>query len=274
MMKKWFSIFILCICMLSLSSCTKNDTDNTQPGQTVTVQDQDITLDFSFGQMEGTYSGEMVDGLPNGIGKFTTKNAEGLNWYYEGSFKDGHFNGEGKNVWDSGQMQEGVFINDIWNPNPYQFFKFIESLPSTNFTITEKAREMLETNPSFFPTDSPDALAEYTDPALTHSIHSDIDAYGDKLMHLSDLTVTKVDNFAIAENPEGDSRLRCTYLTLIDGDQNFYELYYEGDINSLKVGDILTTVYALPIGAGTFHVVENNPTPTLVLGSSYIYINQ
>ena len=71
-----------------------------------------ITLDLSFGQRIGTYSGEMEKGIPNGNGKFTTKNTDGTGWTYEGNWKKGHFEGEGKTTWESGQTEIGTYLND------------------------------------------------------------------------------------------------------------------------------------------------------------------
>lgn len=262
-MKKLLSMSMLIACVLAFTSCSK--------GGATSVTDQDITLNFSFGEMQGTYTGDLVDGVPNGNGKFSTKNAEGKNWYYEGSFKDGHFNGEGKNVWESGQIQEGNFVMDIWDPNPFQFFQFIESIPSTNFTITENAKKTLQSVPEIFPAASTENLKEYTDDILTYStVLPNIEQYGDKLMVFSNLMVTKIDSFAISENPEGNQKLRCTYLTLVDGDLNLHELYYEGDISNLKIGDTLSTVYALPIGVGTVEITNANPAKTLILAGSYV----
>ncbi len=99
-MKKKLKKVFLCATMLMLSlalftGCAKK-----------------LTIDFPFGQRTGTYEGDLQDGVPNGHGKFTTKNADGDGWYYEGEWKDGHFNGEGATVWDSGQVERGTYEND------------------------------------------------------------------------------------------------------------------------------------------------------------------
>lgn len=71
-----------------------------------------ITLNLAFGEKTGTYSGEMVNGVPDGKGKFTTTNSEGERWTYEGEFKNGHFEGEGKITWKSGQVEIGTYKDD------------------------------------------------------------------------------------------------------------------------------------------------------------------
>ena len=77
---------------------------------------EEVTLELSFGSRTGTYTGDMVDGVPNGQGKFTTENDAGESWTYEGEFKNGHFEGEGKTTWDSGQVEVGTYKNDVLVP--------------------------------------------------------------------------------------------------------------------------------------------------------------
>ena len=81
------------------------------------VSDQQMTLSLSYGDRSGTYTGEVNDkNVPNGKGKFTTKNSKGMTWVYEGQFKDGHFDGSGKTTWpDLGRSEEGTYSNDRLN---------------------------------------------------------------------------------------------------------------------------------------------------------------
>lgn len=42
------------------------------------VSDKEMTLSLSYGDRSGTYTGEVNEqGVPNGKGKFTTKNSQG-----------------------------------------------------------------------------------------------------------------------------------------------------------------------------------------------------
>lgn len=78
------------------------------------AKNSDITLSLSFGERVGKYEGETnSEGIPNGIGKFTTTNENGDVWYYEGSFVNGHFEGEGTMGWEGENQKEiGVWKND------------------------------------------------------------------------------------------------------------------------------------------------------------------
>lgn len=81
------------------------------------VSNKQMTLDLSYGQRSGTYSGEVnKDGLPNGKGKFESQNPEGQKWIYDGEFKNGHFEGQGTNIIIATKQKEmGTFSNDELN---------------------------------------------------------------------------------------------------------------------------------------------------------------
>jgi len=100
MRKLYARLLLVCLLLIGgvLSGCSKSE---------------EITLNLSYGDRSGTYSGEMVDGVPNGYGKFTTTNSEGTSWTYEGNFKNGHFDGEGKTTWKSDQIEIGTYKDDV-----------------------------------------------------------------------------------------------------------------------------------------------------------------
>lgn len=77
---------------------------------------KEITLNLAFGERTGTYTGDMIDGIPNGEGKFTSKNENGQEWTYEGTFKNGHFEGEGMTTWGKDQKEIGTYKDDVIVP--------------------------------------------------------------------------------------------------------------------------------------------------------------
>ena len=81
------------------------------------VSDKQMTLSLSYGERRGVYTGEVNEqGIPNGKGKFTTQNAQGETWFYEGDFKDGHFEGVGCTTWPSNnETKSGTFAGDRLN---------------------------------------------------------------------------------------------------------------------------------------------------------------
>ncbi len=79
------------------------------------AENVELTLDFSFGQRVGVYTGTLKDGLPDGEGSFTTENSEQLEWTYTGTWVAGHFEGQGASTWEDGWREEGTYANDMLN---------------------------------------------------------------------------------------------------------------------------------------------------------------
>jgi hypothetical protein len=75
------------------------------------VENMSFTLQMPYGDRTGIYTGEVVNGIPNGQGAFISKNPEGIMWTYTGELKDGQFNGNGIVEWESGDKREGTYQN-------------------------------------------------------------------------------------------------------------------------------------------------------------------
>ncbi|MEZ4357732.1 MAG: hypothetical protein R2876_03775 [Eubacteriales bacterium] len=87
------------------------------------VTDQQTTLDFTFGQRTGTYTGSISNGLPNGYGSFYCMKSDDSNWTYEGYWVNGHLSGQGKTTWDDGFVETGLYQNDALNGEGKEYFK-------------------------------------------------------------------------------------------------------------------------------------------------------
>ena len=97
---------------------TTDSTDTTasrESGVTESVTDETISLSFSFGSRTGTYTGDLVDGIPQGYGTFTTTNTDGYEWTYDGEWVDGHMSGNGSTTWEDGYYEIGVYVDDSMN---------------------------------------------------------------------------------------------------------------------------------------------------------------
>lgn len=106
-MKKLFLVFSLLLFLASICACK-------QSPPLTSVQNEKITLEFSFGERIGIYSGDInTDGLPDGYGTFTSENSSGESWTYEGNWVNGHWEGTGTSTWESGECYQGEFSNDV-----------------------------------------------------------------------------------------------------------------------------------------------------------------
>ncbi len=78
----------------------------------------EITLQLSLlgnpAEYTGTYSGEMLDGLPHGQGSFSTVNVLDKSRTYTGGWNAGHLSGEGRWEHTTGRVvAEGTYENDL-----------------------------------------------------------------------------------------------------------------------------------------------------------------
>ncbi len=104
-MKRLLSL-VLCVCLFGLSvGAAATDLE--------VVANCTVTLDFSFGERTGQYTGEMKNGVPHGYGVFESVNLSGEYWVHVGSFSDGHFEGKGRSLWELGHTQNGMYTLDV-----------------------------------------------------------------------------------------------------------------------------------------------------------------
>ena len=109
---KRFIVIITCLCLM-LCSCGTQSRDSNY------AKNKEITLDLSYGQRTGKYTGPLNElGLPEGQGSFTATNPNGTKWTYTGFFVNGHFEGEGETKWDNSTTipQRGTYHDDVLQP--------------------------------------------------------------------------------------------------------------------------------------------------------------
>jgi len=87
-----------------------------------TVTDQTMTIAFVYGERTGVYTGEILNGLPDGYGRFATVNLDGVGWVYEGQWAAGHLSGQGTTVWEDGFSNGGWYENDLLNGEGWEIW--------------------------------------------------------------------------------------------------------------------------------------------------------
>ena len=108
-MKCKIAIISLYFASLLSFSVLANDIDGNEYNY---VNEQKITISFDYGERTGIYSGGIKNGLPHGIGKFSSTNATGQDWEYIGEWETGHFNGIGTTIYSDGQVSIANYEND------------------------------------------------------------------------------------------------------------------------------------------------------------------
>lgn len=76
---------------------------------------EEFNYEFEINKVlySGTYTGETANGIPNGIGKFTTNELSPEQFTYEGNFKDGTLNGDGLLTYADGEVLDSRFSNGL-----------------------------------------------------------------------------------------------------------------------------------------------------------------
>ena len=91
-------ICIILIVLLSFSAAL---------AESVTQRPYELVMEE--GSRIGKYTGNMVNGKPEGYGIFVTTNPNGYSWHYIGNWKDGLMHGEGAVYWEDGSLEIGEY---------------------------------------------------------------------------------------------------------------------------------------------------------------------
>lgn len=250
-----------------LGGCAPSEKPNEeQPqAQKETVENQTITVAIGDVERGGVYTGEVVDGKPEGMGRFDSQNSLGEGWYYEGMWKDGQFNGEGKCVWENGQIKEGVYENGVWTPTAYGFYEYLFSL--TEYGIDTNAKAFMDENSDLFSAQSDEKVKEMVDTTLeVEAIKETPENYGDKLLAIPNAYVAQVEQMTLEDT--GDA---YTYMIVVDDNEEIYEFYFIGALNQeIKASDTVTNIYGLPLGKSYYANVSGGVSKSLAVAGSYI----
>lgn len=132
-MKKIMLLLLTACLAISLSGCSLIPGIFGNKGQS--VKNETMTLSLASGQETGTYTGQLVQGLPQGEGVFTvaaTKNK--IAWTYDGNWEKGHFQGAGETTWEDGFVQEGNYQDDLLNGQGKEYLDENQLVYEGNYT--------------------------------------------------------------------------------------------------------------------------------------------
>lgn len=118
-MKKLFIGLLIVVLISFLPGCASSSNNNegldndkkTEIVENVDTVEYVENAEFVSGDVEGLYTGESLNGLPNGNGTLIVTNAESDNWTYSGEWKDGFPSGIGRMEWEDGFAYEGEFVD-------------------------------------------------------------------------------------------------------------------------------------------------------------------
>ena len=119
------------------------------------VVNEPITLNFTFGERSGLYTGHLNEnGLPEGYGEFYRNVENG--WTYRGEFINGHFYGKGEIVSDEEDtlIEAGTYTKDEFTPT---FGEIVNSLGISDalyfgrFEVPEKLIKFIDSQKEYYP---------------------------------------------------------------------------------------------------------------------------
>ena len=271
-MKKITALLLCCLSLFLLAGC-EGSTTSTEPE---TVENLEITLQMkdwdSTGlalediERTGTYTGEVIDGIPNGTGRFDAQNDEGDPWYYEGEFVNGTFQGQGSSIWDSDQEiinEKGTYEDGAFTPTLSEFVAMAPQFLLNEFALSETSAAFIDIHENLFPCETEEDTNEaisLTDDSIGYvQLAKNATPYLEILFTQNRLSAVQV----FENNAYG-----YTYTTIFanDEDFNYFIIYYIGSIEIYE-GDTFD-VRALPLAYSNFDNVSNGQTVVVAaLGS-------
>lgn len=272
-MKKLSAILLCLLLALQLIGCNNTTSDKTAV-ETLTNQNYKLTmqvwddtgLNAKTIERDGVYTGEVMDGIPNGIGRFDSSNPQGNKWYYEGEFTNGTFNGMGLCVWpDSDSPDEsGLYVDGLYKPGTAELFGILSSMSfQVPFTISDNSKSFIRDNQNLFPCttdeDKTKAISMTNADIQYKNLSKNITNYTSNLYAAGNLTANQVFE-------EGIYGHRITSIIASDTDYNRYIVFFDGPIE-IYDGDKIN-MRGLPIASTSYENVGGGQTNVIaVLGS-------
>lgn len=293
--KRWISGAMAAFLLLC-AGCGQNsngadsaaaETEQQQEPVVEQVEDVDMTLpiknwndDSSAIQeeeetREGKYTGQLVDGVPNGHGRFDTKNPAGEAWHYEGEFTDGRMTGVGSQVWDDGDYSSltGHFTDSAFTPTRTEWYQTTIYADTEAFnqqlSLDETTLKMLEDNIDLFPATDDAAKSKaqnFVDSSIEYKhLSKNVVPYRGKLVYFKNQHVEQVRSAMCWGH---------TYTSILTSNQYGSELQYityDGDIDVFD-GDNITFI-AMPYGSSSFENIGGGTTNVITDIASIIIKN-
>lgn len=210
---------------------------------------------FYFNEYDviGDYSGEAVDGIPNGKGTFNGKNKYDVNFCYTGEFKKGNFNGHGHIDFDNDETytQDGNYVNGNFTPTVREEFTALGTLDKYgDYVISDNANKFLDEHNDLFEKCPTEGFEELIDNEFKYEAFAkNYSRYGDKLIKVK-LKIVQISERELWGR-------QATYFIGNDSNYNVYMVdinsYYDDiyEKDSVEVIGLPISYFTYPNVAGT-----------------------
>ena len=215
---------------------------------------------------DGKYTGEMLDGVPSGTGRFDSQNDRGDTWYYEGQFKNGRFDGQGGCYWSDGYSEVGTYVDGSFHPTYLETLEHLSQYSSITFGINSASKTFLLEHESLFP-----AVTEQASSEAEALIDSSI-AYPQSEKSLANVQgkFCKRENTYVIQAEESNL-YGSIVTTLLVSDEDFdnFLIYFNGSLPDVY-SDTYITFTGLPIATASFPNISGGTTNVAVIAASSV----
>lgn len=175
----------------------------------------------------GVYSGQLVNGVPDGEGSFSVYNSTGVYWTYTGMFSKGTISGYGKTEWYDGFCEEGTYTDGAFTPVADELFCAVGTRSEAPFTITENNRNFIRENINIFQGEINTDYDDLINYDLTASMIKDEIKNAEKSLYYCMAQVCKI----YANSMYGHN---ITLVLARDYEENLYLLVCDGELEYIE----------------------------------------
>ena len=266
-MKRLFALILSLLMALTMAACGGSNSNQATPKTVenktliITGREYNDAGEPEDYEAEGQYTGQVLDGIPDGEGTFTCQNSEGITWSYSGEFKNGRFHGKGETVWDIGWRERGTYTDGLFTPNTFELFDSISELGEPAYSISEENQAFMENHLELFPAETEEAKAsmdtfiqsDLTYPMMTKTL----DGLEGKLYHCASAQAVQVFQNEVFNHT-------LTFIICNDSDYNYYYICYNGVLPDVYDGTEFEFV-GLPVSASGYSNVGGGTTNVMVI---------
>lgn len=224
-----------------------------------------ITIHFSDTDKEGTYKGDVLDGMPSGEGEFAAADSEGNAYSYKGEWKDGVYNGQGvkKTEEVDTYVLDGTFTNGEYTPTPLEAFIAQGSLPSAPYRMFDSTAAFIEEHEELFTANSKEGLESLIDTSFDYKkFAKNPEEYEPQLIKLDNLKIVQV-------HEQTAWGYNLTFARMTDSKDRVYSMLFLNEADGIYEGDKVT-LYALPLDYYTYPNIYDTDIWAISLAGVYI----
>ena len=258
----------------SSEPAVSSDTPNTK--DISSVKDVNITIEvYSWNYdineaylatCDGTYTGEMLNGVPSGTGRFDSQNDRGDTWYYEGQFKNGRFDGQGGCYWSDGYSEVGTYVDGSFHPTYLETLEHLSQFGGVTFGINSASKTFLLEHETLFPAVTEQASAEaeaLIDPSIAYP------QIEKSLANVQGKFCKRENTYVIQAEESNLYGSIVTTLLVSDEDFDNFLIYFNGSLPDVY-SDTYITFTGLPIATTSFSNIGGGTTKVAVIAASSV----